>query len=166
MSHAKKYLYLPLTWLLLSSTANTASALTTEHLMSTDALKAVQTTAYLRQSLLFKKPGFNRIDDEHRPVQTKQELAEQSKQLTPEQRKSLKRRQERFDKLPAAEKKKIRKAREHYRELPPERRRELREQWENLSPEQRRARQKELRNKSPDPTGRIPTSRFRPASRA
>ncbi len=69
------------------------------------------------------------------------------KELTPQQRKRIEKRQKQYEALPASEKEKVKKARQKYRELPPERRRELREKWEKMSPEERRKKSKGIRDK-------------------
>jgi hypothetical protein len=57
--------------------------------------------------------------------------------FTPQQRKQLKQRHQRFEALPPKEQERIRKARKQFRELPAERRQELRRKWDSLPPEER-----------------------------
>lgn len=59
------------------------------------------------------------------------------KEMSPEQRKRLKERRERFESLSPSEKKRLKEARKKFKQLPPEERKRLKQKWKDLSPEER-----------------------------
>lgn len=71
--------------------------------------------------------------------------AEQTEQLTQQQRKELEKRRKDFDSLSPQEQARVREARKKFNEMSPEKRRELKEKWNNMTQEERRQQQ----NKKP-----------------
>ncbi len=61
--------------------------------------------------------------------------------------KNVKNKAERWEKLTPKERKRIKKARERFKDMPPEKRKELRERWENMSPEEKREAKKARKDK-------------------
>jgi hypothetical protein len=64
-------------------------------------------------------------------------VAKKEKDLSPDERKKLKKYKERFESLPPEERQRIRAAREKYKQMSPEEKESLRRKWENMSEEEK-----------------------------
>lgn len=67
-------------------------------------------------------------------------------ELTPEQRKKLRKRREDFKSLPPEERERIQKAREKFHNMPPEERQRLIDKWRSMTPEERQRSYKNKKN--------------------